>query len=58
MKFCTIAQKNQEDMIGQEVQTHLDKRTVGKVHMLQLYWNLQDSPGFLAIVPGTGRPYY
>ena len=28
------------------------------VHRLQLSRNLRDSPGFLAIVPGTGRLYY
>ena len=27
-------------------------------HRLQLYRNLRDSPGFLAIVPGTRRLYY
>ena len=27
-------------------------------HRLQLSRNVRDSPGFVAIVPGTGRPLY
>ena len=27
------------------------------LHRFQLSWNLRDSPGFLALVPGPGRPY-
>ena len=31
---------------------------VGQDHRLQLSRNVRDSPGFVAIVPGTGRPLY
>ena len=31
---------------------------INHINSLQLSWNLPDSPGFLAIVPGTGGPFY
>ena len=32
--------------------------TALQFHRLQVFLNLQDSPGFLATVPGPGRLYY
>ena len=42
---------------GTASQNILSKQLFIGSHRLQLFWNLRDSPGFLALVLGPAKPY-